>query len=254
MLFLLRYCNKNQLSKMALFLSVLAISYKASKDLYKYSQFRINKSVTKPGLIKILNALKVNKYPTIIDLNNKNISNKALKTFVADSNGALMHYSGNCVLLATLIMRNFLANDRVSLAAKNTYSIFEGIDINESTNLLLGQHLIYSRPFNSIEELESHIIRNFNTNGERVFIILSEGYKVPIVGESGHAFNAVVLTDLNNKPYVQFIDAWKTSNYLPSIKELQQKYFGSSASFTVGYWRFKNLIPDFSDNSPKKIQ
>lgn len=69
-------------------------------------------------------------------------------------------------------------------------------------------------------------------NGERSFIIQAQGYTVPIIGQCGHDFNVVVLCGEDNKPYVQFVDSWKTFNVLPTITELNA-YFPSSAEFYI---------------------
>ena len=80
--------------------------------------------------------------------------------------------------------------------------------------------------------VEEEILNRYDIKRESSFIISAENYIVPIIGEYGHDFNAVVICEYDKKPYVQFIDSWKTSNILPSLQEIK-KHFPSSAEFYV---------------------
>ncbi|MFS1564104.1 MAG: T3SS effector cysteine hydrolase SpvD family protein [Candidatus Arsenophonus phytopathogenicus] len=55
-------------------------------------------------------------------------------------------------------------------------------------------------------------------------------------------YNAVVLCGEDNKPYVQFVDSWKTFNVLPTITELNA-HFPSSAEFYIRSYQQNNRYP-----------
>ncbi|EBD2869068.1 SPI-2 type III secretion system effector cysteine hydrolase SpvD, partial [Salmonella enterica] len=98
--------------------------------------------------------------------------------------------------------------------------------------IIFGHELNQSYCLNSIDEVEKEILNRYDIKRESSFIISAENYIAPIIGECRHDFNAVVICEYDKKPYVQFIDSWKTSNILPSLQEIK-KHFSSSGEFYV---------------------
>lgn len=251
--YFLANCTPEMLSLMAISLTALKIGYEYTKDKFKYDEFSKNSANLEDQ--RIVNALKINKKSSAFDLKNNQSNSKKLENFISDINASLFHYSGNCALLSTIVMYNFLNTNDISLAAKNTYPIMEGISQDDASEFLLGQTLTeYGEKLKTIEDLENKIIECYEKKGEKVFSISASGYKVPFVGETGHCFNAVVLLDKDQKPTVQFVDAWKTSNYLPSKYDLEHKYSGKSPSYQISFCENKELIKNFSEINFKKIK
>ena len=77
-------------------------------------------------------------------------------------------------------------------------------------------------PSRTLEEVRDLILRHYKRTHERDYVIKAFGYQVPVLGPCGHAFNAVIL-DNAIKPVVQFVDAWKTSEVLPTLQQLQSR-------------------------------
>lgn len=251
--YFLANCTPKMLSLMAISLTVLKIGYEYTKDKFKYDEFPKNSANLEDQ--RIVNALKINKKSIAFDLKNNQNDTKKLENFISDINASLFHYSGNCSLLSTVVMYNFLNTNNISLAARNTYPIMEGISQYYASEFLLGQTFTeYGGQLKTIEDLENKIIECYEKKGEQVFLISASGYKVPFVGETGHCFNAVVLLDKDQKPSVQFVDAWKTSNYLPSKYDLEHKYSGKSPSYQISFCENKELIKNFSEINFKKIK
>lgn len=138
-------------------------------------------------------------------------------------NNTYIHYSGNCVLLAACLHYNLHYRKDI-LSAKNTASPTIGISGTIVDQLIFGKQLESSHRFHCLADLEKELLMRYMINGERSFIIQAQGYTVPIIGQCGHDFNAVVLCGEDNKPYVQFVDSWKTFNVLPTITELNAHF------------------------------
>ncbi len=161
----------------------------------------------------------------------ENLSREDLKQMARYVNNTYIHYSGNCTILAACLHYNIHHRQDI-LSSKNTASPTVGIDSEIVDEVIFGQELNQSQCFNSIDELKMEILNRYDINKEDSFIVSAENYIVPIIGECGHDFNAVVLCEYDNKPYVQFIDAWKTSNVLPGLEQLK-RHFPSSANFYI---------------------
>lgn len=146
-------------------------------------------------------------------------------------NNTHFHYSGNCALLSACLHYDIHHRQNI-LSSKNTTSLTVGLSGNIVDVVIFGQKLKQSRCFHSVYEVEEEILKRNCSNNEYLFIISAENYIVPIVGECGHDFNAVVIYEDNKASYVQFIDSWKTNNILPSTRELK-KHFSSSALFYI---------------------
>ncbi|EDL3011589.1 SPI-2 type III secretion system effector cysteine hydrolase SpvD, partial [Salmonella enterica subsp. enterica serovar Enteritidis] len=99
-----------------------------------------------------------------------------------------------------------------------------GLDSAIVDKIIFGHELNQSYCLNSIDEVEKEILNRYDIKRESSFIISAENYIVPIIGECGHDFNAVVICEYDKKPYVQFIDSWKTSNILPSLQEIKKHF------------------------------
>lgn len=153
---------------------------------------------------------------------------KGIADFV---NYTYVHYSGNCVLLAASVHFNIENNANI-LRAENTASPHVGLEAEVVDQVIFGKVLGPSYSLGTLGEVSKEVLRRYEVNGDRSCIVSSEGYRVPLVGESGHDFNAVVLLDSSNKPFVQYLDAWKTSNTIPAMESFE-RYFSPSASFTV---------------------
>ncbi len=154
-----------------------------------------------------------------------------LKKLAYYTNSSVVHCSGNCVLLSTCLLFN-LKNGRNILAAKNSYPLKMGLSNAAAIQIIFGRNLNVSQQFYTIEALELEIIRIFKDEGERFFKIRSDGYAVPLMGESGHTLNAVVVGS-GSFIEVVYVDAWKTSNYLFSAQQLQKRY--QKGAFSVEY-------------------
>ncbi|WP_253382013.1 T3SS effector cysteine hydrolase SpvD family protein [unidentified bacterial endosymbiont] len=161
----------------------------------------------------------------------QNLSRDDLKKMARYVNNTYVHYSGNCALLSACLHYN-IHHRQDMLSSKNTASPTVGLDSANVDKVIFGKELNQSYYLNSIDEVEEEILNRYDINRESSFIIRAENYIVPIIGECGHSFNAIVICEYNKKPYIQFIDAWKTSNILPSLQEIK-KHFPSSAGFYI---------------------
>ncbi|EHJ7499159.1 SPI-2 type III secretion system effector cysteine hydrolase SpvD, partial [Salmonella enterica] len=161
----------------------------------------------------------------------QNLSRDNLKQMARYVNNTYVHYSGNCVLLSACLHYNIHHRQDI-LSSKNTASPTVGLDCAIVDKIIFGHELNQSYCLNSIDEVEKEILNRYDIKRESSFIIRAENYIVPIIGECAHDFNAVVICEYDKKPYVQFIDSWKTSNILPSLQEIK-KHFPSSGKFYV---------------------
>jgi plasmid virulence protein D len=172
---------------------------------------------------RIIKALKSKKDPE--EITYQSLTKEKLAQIANDVNGSYLHYTGNCVLLARTMLYN-LTNETNILSANNTPPFYSPLSRISSEKILFGKELVSLSGHFSTDELESAVLEVYKRYKQAFCVITSIGYRLPIVGKtSEHDFNAVVLFDKEaNKPYVQFVDAWKTSNYTPSKEELKQRY------------------------------
>lgn len=154
-----------------------------------------------------------------------------LKRIAEFANFTTLHYSANCALLAACVHYN-IEKGASLLSAKNTTSPYMGMDPDIVAKVIFGKALNASRDLYSLEEVDNEVLRRYDINGNKSCIVGAQNYRVPLIGESGHDFNAVVLLDSHNKPYVQYLDAWKTSNTTPDRATFEH-HFPLGAIFTV---------------------
>lgn len=166
-----------------------------------------------------MRSVSIDKYAYRIDSNNLN--KEELRKIAKNVNNSRFHCSGNCVLLSRCLYFNLL-NGKTFMSAGNTYPFYRPVDANICEHLIFGGSLpvIYSR-LNNVEKLEESLIKTYKEMGCKHFIV---GFSPLLPNSSGHSFNAVILLDEAQKPYVQFVDAWKTSNPLPSKQDLVSRY------------------------------
>jgi len=178
---------------------------------------------------RVINALKKRKNLTPVV--KSELTKDTLHRLAYDVNGALFHYSGNCVLLARAILYNLREGANI-LSVANTHPFFQGIKPKQSDKILFGKDLaIVKSNIQGITALESEILQHHVRTGEIYYIVQSKGFPINLGFYEltvGHHFNAVVLK-VNHAPQVQFVDAWKTSNPTPSKQELDKKFRGSGA-------------------------
>lgn len=206
-------------------------SYKYTQDLPEAIECQINENDNE--CMRIKNALLTLKKPKTIpdDLNRKEIKKIAKRT-----NGSLLHCSGNCALLARCMLYN-LMEGRTILAAKNTDLLCDTINVSKTELLLFQEPLYTSITFANIEAAERTILEFYQEYEARFFIIEASGKTLPFINtpSSGHSFNAVVLFDKNNEPFVQFVDAWKTTKVLRSKKDIKKSLFWGE-TFRLTYY------------------
>jgi plasmid virulence protein D len=183
---------------------------------------------------RVENAIIVNESP-------EKIPNKLTKQVLADlaykTNNTYIHYSGNCVLLATCIFYN-LTERKIELTVQNTGKPWTGFNSEIVEPMLLGKRLGETLgPFKTLDEVEVAILKEYKISGKYVFVLDTSEYILPIMGRLPlglsleHALNVLVILDQNNEPMVQFLDAWKTSDTLPTKESLASRYTGGN--FTI---------------------
>ncbi|ARD38133.1 T3SS effector cysteine hydrolase SpvD family protein [Edwardsiella ictaluri] len=163
----------------------------------------------------------------------EHLSKDDLRKMAKYVNNTYIHYSANCALLSSCLHYNIF-NRQDILSSQNISSPTLGFEEYLVDQVVFGEQLNRTHYLNSIDEVQDEILKYYTINGEDSFIISTENYTVPIVGECAHNFNAVVLCDDNHTPQVQFIDSWKTSNPLPTLDEIKSRY-PSSATFYMRY-------------------
>lgn len=154
-----------------------------------------------------------------------------LKQITDFVNCTTLHYSANCSLLAACVHYN-IEKGAMLLCAENTTSPLVGMDSDVVEQVIFGKVLNASHNLYSLDEVSHEVLRRYDVDGSKSCIVGAQNYRVPLIGESGHDFNAAVLLDANNKPYVQFVDAWKTSNTTPDRTSFE-RHFPSGAIFIV---------------------
>lgn len=146
-------------------------------------------------------------------------------------NFTTLHYSSNCALLSACVHYN-IENGATLLRATNIPGPLESMDSDIVEGVIFGKLLTPSRGLHSLEEVSHEVLRRYDVDGHKSCIVGAEKYQVPLMGETGHDFNAVVLMDPNNKPFVQYVDAWKTSNTTPDTAAFERR-FPLDTVFTV---------------------
>jgi salmonella plasmid virulence protein D len=182
---------------------------------------------------RTIKALKTKKNPEKI--NRENLTSKKLSEIAKDVNGSFIHCSGNCVLLSRAMLYNLTQGKNI-LSVNNTAPFYKGFDETiDIDKVIFGKALTaVKKQIDDVEDVVTAILDEFAKSKERLYLIESEGFEISIAGTSftcGHDFNAVVLWNNNDKPYVQFVDAWKTSDFTPSEEKLAQRY--SHGNFTI---------------------
>ncbi|TFZ48693.1 virulence protein SpvD [Serratia proteamaculans] len=167
----------------------------------------------------------------------QNLSKKNLKKMAAHVNNTYLHYSGNCVLLSACLHYNIHHRQDI-LSSKNTMSPTIGFETTIVDRVIFGQGIELSHCFNSLDEVRNEISRRYDINRESSFIITATNYTIPLIGECGHDFNAVIICE-EDRPYVQFIDSWKTSNTLPTFEQLNT-HFPLPAQFYIRAYHENN--------------
>ena len=161
----------------------------------------------------------------------EHLSLSDLKRIADFVNATTLHYSANCALLAACVHYN-IEKGAMLLCAENTTSPLVGMDSDIVEQVIFGKVLNTSHILSSLEEVSYEVLRRYDVNGTKSCIVGAQNYRAPLIGENGHDFNAAVLLDANNKPYVQFIDAWKTSDTTPDRTSFE-RHFPSGANFNV---------------------
>ena len=161
----------------------------------------------------------------------KQLNLSDLKQITDFVNCTTLHYSANCSLLAACVHYN-IEKGAMLLCAENTTSPLVGMDSDVVEQVIFGKVLNASHNLYSLDEVSHEVLRRYDVDGSKSCIVGAQNYRVPLIGETGHDFNAAVLLDANNQPYVQFVDAWKTSNTTPDRTSFE-RHFPSGATFTV---------------------
>lgn len=161
----------------------------------------------------------------------QHLSEEDLRQIAEFANYTYVHYSANCILLSACVHFNIEKNANF-LRCENISSPLVGLESDVVDLLVFGEVLSTSLYFRSLEEVSEEVLRRYEVNGEKSCIVSAENYTLPLIGEGGHDFNAVVLLDSENKPRVQYLDAWRTSQTIPSMEQLKS-HFPESAFFTV---------------------
>lgn len=168
------------------------------------------------GLVGIKNKQKISE-------NDLNIP--GLKKLAQNTNASFIHYSANCELLAACLLRN-LEDGELTIAAKNSFPFYKGLNPRAVDYVVFKRNLTKCMVVDSINKVEESVLKHFEKTGKRFYLIRARRYKIPFFGKKGHSFNAVVLFN-ENKPYVQFVDVWKTSNHTPQSQDVVNRYLAA---------------------------
>ena len=175
---------------------------------------------------RIKKALTPQKLVRPIDVNS--LTPDKLAAIAKRTNAARLHCSGNCTLLSRAVLYN-LSTQEERIAAKNSYPPHKALSEYELDKLVPTKPSSIS--LSSVAHLEENIINNYQNKGERFFIVNVRYKSKALRSYMGHSFNGVVLFGKNDKPYVQFVDAWKTSKRTYTAHQLAKRY--PSASFST---------------------
>ncbi len=177
-------------------------------------------SQTTPEDKRIVSALKWVKKPfhfKLEELNEKSLAKIARKT-----NGATIHFSGNCTVLAFSLLYNLLTN-KTELKGTNTYPIYRPVNSEQAEQIILGKKATPIKwGISEIEKFAPEILSRFKSSGERFFLV---AMNYLIFGKpGGHIFNAVVVGEKEHARVI-FVDAWNTlTSPIDSPESLVKKY------------------------------
>lgn len=184
------------------------------------------KNATKPDISekeknRVLDSLHVNQKH--YSFNPAQLTKEDLVKLANGMNASFVHMSGNCSMLSRCMIYNFKIGRNV-LAASNTFPVYQGVDGLIIDEMLFGKGLsMVGDRSQKKNELEESILAEFKKTNERCFLIRALNYRIPLAGEIGHDFNAVVI-DTKTGPKVMFVDAWKTHNNVFTATEIQNQY------------------------------
>lgn len=175
---------------------------------------------------RIAKALHLSRHPLILP---PTLSVHGFDSLARFTNSALIHYSGNCVLLATCVYFNLLQGKKM-VSVKNTPKPFLGLTSDVVEKMIFGQELDFlEKGMHSLLEVKERILQEYQLTGRLYYLISTSGYRIPITGGSGHDFNAAVINDGTE---VLYIDAWKTSQHVTTTDMLTHR-FNKSAFFDI---------------------
>lgn len=165
----------------------------------------------------LLKSITVHKSPEKISKLNTHVLRKIAKNV----NSSKIHFSGNCVLLSRCLLYN-LKKGKIFLSGQNTYPIFQAVNSIIAEKIIFGKILLKDhRELKNIDQVVDEILNRYRQTRTSFYAI---DFIHNNKEKNGHSFNAVVLLDDEGAPYVQFVDSWKTSNHLPSQRDLSSRY------------------------------
>ncbi len=194
---------------------------------------------------RIARALKSKREVEPLDISQ--IDKKSLRKLASDVNGSFIHASGNCALLSLVFLYNLLCKCNI-LSVSNTFPPHNEIISISAERILFNEVLlIHATRLKGLDAVKESILTRFLQNGDRFYVVTTDRcFILPISNlESGHTFNAVVLKNEKGVDYVQFVDAWTTSNQTPETESFK-KCFPKDACFNISV-PHKNLVKDLSD-------
>jgi hypothetical protein len=170
---------------------------------------------------KINNAIHMVKDPYEFKL--VKLDRQSLCKIARITNSAALHYSGNCSLLARVLLYN-LKNEKTILSANNTHPFYRGMNSTEIEKRLFCREFQYhigSNNPNSFDTLPNIILERYRETGERAYVIDIAYEKLEF--ELGHSFNAVI-TGEPDKLKIYFVDAWKSFKHTYTLEQLKRRY------------------------------
>ncbi|MDN3505423.1 MAG: T3SS effector cysteine hydrolase SpvD family protein [Rhabdochlamydiaceae bacterium] len=163
-----------------------------------------------------------------IDLNS--LDKRTLFVIAKRLNKKTVICSANCALISRVFLYN-MAHEQERLSVGNPSLPFLPLLGRELKSVLSVKLLKENIP--NVKILKEQLLACYHETKETVFEI---GYlrKLPITDYSvGHNFNAVILFDSENKPYVQLVDAWAKSNPTPNEQQVAKKYHKGRFSIAI---------------------
>lgn len=206
----------------------------------------MKKRIASDDAMRIKSAISLARAPKLFS---NPLTVRYLESVARFTNAAVVHYSGNCVLLATCLYANLLQNKKL-LSVKNISPPTEGIDSVIAEEIILGASMATLATGNSLSKITAAILNEYRKTKTLFYKVSDSGYRVPFMGESGHEFNSVVIMD-NGGPRVVYVDAWKTSQHT-ATEEIMTKRFGAGAIF--GLKILESLMIEHEPPSPLKRQ
>lgn len=153
-----------------------------------------------------------------------------LKQIARGVNMTTLPDTASCALLAACVHYN-IEKGGIVLCAKDM-SLPLGMDTEIMDAIIFGKRLKVSRALCSLEEVSQEVLGRYSLEGNKSYIISTDNCLIPLLGNLGHDFNAVVLQDSTDKPFVQYVDAWTLCDTTPDSARFQ-RHFPSGATFTV---------------------